>query len=111
MSDSLVILWFRTPAPLPSTSAFATSRLLPIALRWRGSYKRKVYFDSLVKELGVMCSFDRGFGFLLRGVLDKDVALGKHACQLYFPCHMDFNRRPSRSQGNMTTGERVARFF
>ena len=82
--ENLIILWFGTPASLPPTSTLATSHLLPITLRWRWSHKRKVYFDSLVEEFGVMCAFDRGFGFLLRGVFDKDVALGRQVCQLCF---------------------------
>lgn len=82
VSDSLVILRFGAPTPLPSASTFATSHLLPIALRWRGSHERKVYFDSLVKELGIMGAFDRGLGFLLGGVFDKNVALGRQICQL-----------------------------
>ena len=70
VSDSLVILRFGTPAPLPSTSTLATSHLLPITLGWRRSHKRKVHFNSLVQQLGIMCAFDGGFGFLLRRVLD-----------------------------------------
>ena len=87
LSESLVILRFGAPAPLPSTSTLATSDLFPIALRWRGSHKRKVHFDRLVQELGIMCAFDRGFGFLLRGIFDKDVALGREARQPCFSCY------------------------
>ena len=73
--DHLLILSFRASTPLSTASSLPTFPLLTLPFRRRRPHKSKVDSDSLIQQLGIICTLDRGFGFFLGRIFNENVTL------------------------------------
>ena len=67
-----VPLW--APAPRPAPGSAGRPPTSPLAsfpiFRRRRPHKGEVNLDRLIEKFRIICAFDGGFGFFLRGVFD-----------------------------------------
>ena len=82
-----LVVWDSTS--LSPGPALPSSTLLSFTLLWRRPYESKINPNCLIQELGIVGPFDRGFGFFLRRVLDKNVALEKIYVSSMFLVNVD----------------------
>ena len=81
-TSQLLSLRFGASTSLSPALTLPTSALRSFTLLWWRPHESKINTNCLIQELGVVGAFDRGFGFFLRGVFDKNVALSEKRCQL-----------------------------